>query len=91
MLPITLRQLFGANIVALGSCLDRAAAKDWVFSSSLEKSFPAHISYRIPITIRIRADGIVFLAQRVHPVPPCGDRVVLPGPIVVGVQPVRNL
>ena len=48
-----------------------------------------NISHRIPPAIRIRTHAVVFLAQRIHPVPPCGDGVVLPCAVVVGTQPVH--
>ena len=41
------------------------------------------------MTIRIRTHAVVLLAERVHPVPPCGDGVVLPRPVVIGVQAVH--
>ena len=43
-----------------------------------------------PPTIRIRVDAVVFLAQRIHPIPSAQHRVVLPCPIVVGVQSVHS-
>ena len=45
--------------------------------------------HRIIPAIRIRADVVVLLAQRVHPVPARGDGVVLPCAVVVGVQAVH--
>ena len=41
------------------------------------------------MTIHIRTHVIVFLAQRVHPVPACGDRVILTCAVVVGVKAVH--
>ena len=41
------------------------------------------------MAIRIRADVVVLLAERIHPVPPADYRVVLPRSVVVGVQAVH--
>ena len=43
------------------------------------------------MTIRIRTDGVVFLTQRVHPVPPADKGVILPCTVVVGVQTMRGV
>ena len=47
--------------------------------------------HRITPTVRIRTNAIALLAERIHPVPACGDGVVLPCSVVVGVQPVHRL
>ena len=52
-------------------------------------TFIVYCVYWIISTICIRTDTVVFLAQRIHPVPPCGDGVVLPRAVVVGVQAVH--
>ena len=41
------------------------------------------------MTIMIRTDIVVLLAERIHSVPMCGDRVILPCAVVVGVQSVH--
>ncbi len=45
--------------------------------------------HRIPRTIRIGADAVVLLTQRIHPVPAGGDGIVLACAVVVGVQAVH--
>ena len=42
------------------------------------------------MTIRIRTDGIVFLAQWVNSVPPTDKGVILPCTVVVGIQAMRG-
>ena len=43
------------------------------------------------MTIRIRTNTIVLLAQRVHPVPPSKDGVILACTVVVGVQTMHQV
>jgi len=38
------------------------------------------------MAIRIRTDGVVFLTQRVHPVPPADKGIILSCTVVVGIQ-----
>ena len=41
------------------------------------------------MAVCIRAHAVVLLAQRIHPVPACGDGIVLPCAVVVGVEAVH--
>ena len=54
-----------------------------------EKSIYIHVPHRIIHTIRIRTNIIILLRQRVNPVPTCSDGIILPRPVVVGVQAVH--
>ncbi len=50
-----------------------------------------YIHYRVIRTIRIRTDGVIFLAQRVYPVPAADKGVILPSTVVVGIQAMRGV
>ena len=52
-------------------------------------TFIVYCVYWIISTIHIRAHAIVLLTERIHPVPTCSDGIVLPCPVVVGVQAVH--
>ena len=48
-----------------------------------------YIIYRTIYAIYIRTDIVILLAEWIHPVPSCGDGVILPCTVVVGVQAVH--
>ena len=42
-------------------------------------------------TIRIRTDGVIFLTQRVYPVPPTDKGIILPCAVIVCIQSMRGV